>query len=219
MTDTQVEQPTTEAANDAPEEKPAKVKAQPHPCACASFEVGDGTDEGTYTTGCDATTMRTFAQGHDARLVSFLVDAQYDGYPIRRASGDGTVQPFGSAAEAAGVISPALQVKAEKAVANRDAKRKAAEERKAEKDRIKAEKTAAKEKEKADKAAAKAAAKEADAPKDVPVKVAEHAGPARIKVGRREYGAVIDDNGAATYRDGDEERTIERDGYRLLSNA
>lgn len=217
-----------EAASTATEEKPAKapkVVAEPKRCACADFEVGDGTDDGTYTTGCEQTTGRTFAQGHDARLVSFLVDAEWDGYPIRKLVEGAQPTSFTGAEAAAGSISEALRQKAAKALANRQAKREEADKKKAEREAAKAQKAQEKEAAKAAKAAEKEAAKaakvdEAPAPKDVPVKVEEHAGPARIKVGRREFDAMIGEDGSAVYTDGSgAEQKIERDGYRLLSNA
>lgn len=222
-----VETEAPEAANTATEEKPAKapkVVAEPKRCACSEFEVGDGTDDGTYTTGCEQTTGRTFAQGHDARLVSFLVDAEWDGYPIRKLVEGAQPTTFTGAEAAAGSISEALRQKAAKALANRQAKREEKDAKAKEREAAKAAKAQEKEAAKAAKAKekeeAKAAAKSEDAPKDVPVKVEEHAGPARIKVGRREFDAMIGEDGSAVYTDASNvEQKIERDGYRLLSNA
>jgi hypothetical protein len=222
-------------------DKPTRApKVDPtKPCYCSCFEVGDfdpakvGTDdEEIFTTGCEQTTKRQFAQGHDARLVSFLVDGHFDGYSLRKVEG-GVAQSFPNPESAARTASDALGDKAKTATENRSAKleakkakeveRAATKQAKAdEKAKAAAEKAAAKEKAAADKAAAKstpqaevaAGSQEGDLP-------ALTSGQARIKVGRWEYVADINaETGEASYTDGKGElATIERDGYRLLDEA
>ena len=85
-------------------------------CACRAFEFGefDGGNEDavSYGTECNQTTTRVFAQGHDAKLVGFLVRAQLAGEEIRRAAG-GVVHTFPGAVAAASAISDALAAKAQ----------------------------------------------------------------------------------------------------------
>lgn len=67
------------------------------PCECSLFEafipeqLTDETIESgdfdTLTTGCTATTKRTFAPGHDAKLKSFLIKHEAAGNEIRRNDG------------------------------------------------------------------------------------------------------------------------------------
>lgn len=52
------------------------------PCAC-SLVVAVAADGTTTRTGCTATTRRTFAPGHDARLKGFLIRAGRDGLHVR----------------------------------------------------------------------------------------------------------------------------------------
>lgn len=231
MTDTATDvDPTTAESEqaDAPatEDKP---KAAPvdksHPCLCQFYEVyNPASADEVFTTGCEATTKATFAQGHDARLVSFLVDGKGDGYEIRFVK-DGVSTGFGTPGEAVADVSNALQTKAEKAWENKQEKVKGAAERKANREALAAKKKA----EKDAKAAEKAAAKEAKAsgPKATGAEVVagsaegEQAelqpGQAVIKVGRWEYVAQVDAEGNATYTDGSgAEQTRERDGYQLL---
>lgn len=220
-------QPESESAP-TPDPAPiAKKKAEPHACFCGAFELNDPADESgesTFTTGCESTTVRMFAQGHDARLVSFLVSGHADGYEIRVADENGNVRKLGGPVEAAALASPALEAKAAKALRNR-------ETREAEKTKRIADREAAKARREADKKAAKEAkdaekAAKAQAPREVPVRVADGSaegdavveGTTRIKVGRHEYDATLDDEGTATYTDkSGAEHTIERDGYRLLT--
>lgn len=231
-------QDTATAETPAEAEKPAKIVKQPHRCLCQSFEVGnfdpakEGTeDEEIFSTGCTQTTMSTFAQGHDARLVSFLVDGHFDGYTLRQVV-NGVSQTFATPADAAAQGSDALRLKAEKATANRQEKVTATEAKKAERERVKAEKDqakadakAAREKEKENAKAAKAnepkstgAAVAAGSREGEPITGPE--GTTRIKVGRWEFDAVIGENGAASYTDGKgEAQLVERDGYRVLTPA
>lgn len=211
---------------------PAEVKEPKNvskPCYCSFFEVGNYDSEqndDVFTTGCTQETKRTFAQGHDARLVSFLVDGHYDGYVIRLVK-DGQTTQFEKPEDAARTASESLGDKAAKATKNRQERIDAAQARKdareadrtakaAEKARLKAEKDAAKEQaaaEKANKPQVEVVAGSAEG--DVP---AGPEGTTKIKVGRWEYDAVIDEQtGTATYTDGKGDQvSIERDGYRLL---
>lgn len=199
--------------------QPPKTPKQPHSCLCSSYEVVGASGE-AFTTGCEATTFSTFAQGHDARLVSFLVDGHFDGYAIQQVTAEGTVTHANPEA-AAKVASAALGEKARKATETRQAKAEAKKEREQEREAKRAERAAAKEKAKAEKAAepkatgaeVAAGSREGDA-----VQLAE--GQARIKVGRFEYVATLDDDGNATYTDGKGEvKVVNRDGYRLLEQA
>lgn len=67
------------------------------PCECGLFEALDpeqlteenlaNGDYDSFTTGCNATTKRTFAPGHDAKLKSFLIKHDALGHDIRRVEG------------------------------------------------------------------------------------------------------------------------------------
>jgi len=226
-----------EATAAAEETAPKVAKDALKPCFCSYFEVGnfdpDVKDEDAeiFSTGCTQQTKRTFAQGHDARLVSFLVDGFFDGYDLRLVEG-GVAVSFSDPAGAAARASDALRDKALKATENRGQKLEAVKAKKNEREQAKAvkaaaasqakaEKAAAKEKAKAEKDAAKtgkpqaevvAGSQEGDAP-ELPE------GVVKIKVGRWEYDATIDqETGEASFTDGKgEPQTIERDGYRLLT--
>jgi len=235
MTDVETVDPGTTAEQQEAVEKmePAEPQAAPvdksHPCLCRFYEVYDPKDEeAVFTTGCELTTKATFAQGHDAKLVSFLVDGKADGYEIRTVK-DGKTTKHDTPGEAVADASNALQTKAEKAWSNRVAKTTAAATRKANRDKLKADKLAAKVKAKAEKeaTAAKAKADKIDGPKAVGVEVVAGSnegstaelrpGQAVIKVGRWEYVANVTGDGTAIYTDGSgAEQTRERDGYQLL---
>ena len=249
MTDTDTTPADAEAVT-APAEKAPKVVKQPEPCACSRFLLADvaGASEGEepalFDTECSSTTLRVFAQGHDARLVSFLVSGEIDGLQARE-NRNGVVYTYDNAAHAAGSISGALGAKAEAAVARLKAAQQLKDERKAKQDdarTLKAAEKAAK-KEAADQAKAeKKAAAEAEkaakaaAPREVGAKVVpgSQEGDAvtgdpsliKIKVGRGEYDAVVSevDNGdggtkqVVTYRNlRGEEETRDLDLVRVLS--
>lgn len=84
-----------------------------HRCECTSwtFDLDAETDT-DYTTGCQAMTIRTFAQGHDAKLVGFMVRAELAGHNINKTEG-GMLVTYNNAVMAAASISDALAIKAE----------------------------------------------------------------------------------------------------------
>jgi hypothetical protein len=219
----------TNAPAEAQAEKTPKPAPAKHACACQFYEVyKPGDEDQVFTTGCTQDTGSVFAQGHDARLVSFLVDGKADGYEIRHVK-DGVSTSYATPAESVADISNALQGKAEKAWENRQARLSGAAERKAARDALKAKKAADREAAKQAKAAA-AEAKKAEAkstPKAVGVEVVAGSsegdqtelqpGQAIIKVGKFEYLADVDADGNAAYTDGSgAEQARERDGYQLL---
>jgi hypothetical protein len=230
MTDTDTAVDPTAVEPEA-EATPAedKPKAAPvdksHPCLCQFYEVyNPANGDEVFTTGCSASTKATFAQGHDARLVSFLVDGKGDGYEIRFVK-DGVSTSFGTPGEAVADVSNALQTKAEKAWENKQEKVKGAAERKAAREALAEKKKAEREAKAAEKAAAKAA--KTDGPKATGAEVVAGSaegelaelqpGQAVIKVGRWEYTAQVDGEGNATYIDGSgAEQTRERDAYQLI---
>lgn len=179
MSDTQVmDEQTTEATETPAEAKPTRAKkepVQPHPCLCSTFLVGEKNDDGSpdadaqFTTECEASTLRVFAQGHDARLVSFLVNAHFDELGIWRKDGDSLVAYTDPGHAMSGVSEP-LAAKADSAMKNAKAKLDAKAEREAGREAQKAAKAAekaAKAQEKADAKAAKDAEKaQAKAAKD-----------------------------------------------------
>jgi hypothetical protein len=243
MSDTQVQEPEQAEAAPTPEAA-TEEKAAPTPkvtelknCLCSTFEIvgkkadGELDEEDVFNTGCEQKTKRTFAQGHDARLVSFLVTGHFDDYVLRQVV-NGVARTFATPADAAALASDSLRDKAAGATANQEAKRQEKKARDEAKEKAKAAKAEAKAKAAADKAAAKAqadaekAAAKTSAPKEVAAnvvagsgegEVAPAPGQAKVKVGRHEYDATIDAEGNATFTDGKGEvKTIERDGYRLL---
>lgn len=161
------------------------MAAKMKPCLCRSYEFGNTVEVGDqpefdgYGTGCRQSTTKTFAQGHDAKLVGFLVRAELAGEEIRVNTG-GVVSTWGKAVAAALWISEALALKAQ-------AQMDAAKARVA--------KAGAREAAKAARKSAKAAAEPvAETPKPTTRK-------AWIKVGRWAYEATIDlASGVATYR-------------------
>jgi len=204
-------------------EKPAKEPRAAHSCLCGHFEVRGKTEDEVFSTGCEQTTFSTFAQGHDARLVSFLVDGHFDGYSLWFVK-DGE-RKFDTPAGAAAMASDALRDKAVKATANRQTRVEAKNAREQARADAKAAREAAKQARAAEKAAAKA-----EGPKTTGGEVAAGSaegdgtplaeGQVKIKVGRWEYNATIDDEGNATYVDGKgDEHIVERDGYRLLESV
>lgn len=59
----------------------------PHACACSGFKAIDAAGRVVSTTGCTATTRRTFAPGHDARMKGFLIRAGREGNLVRTPEG------------------------------------------------------------------------------------------------------------------------------------
>lgn len=200
MTDTATAPETTEAPA-ATERKKRTLQ----PCFCRSFEVGVdiGTDENPdvtiETTGCTQMTHRVFAQGHDAKLVSFLVRGELDGKDIRSGRDSGLVTTHAGAVAAAGLASPDLAAKA--ATMLRTGQRKA--DAKA----ASAAKREAAKQAKAEKGAERAAALQArlDAKKDNGEPAGEQATPVipeahvKAKVGRWEYAGTENPDGTFTY--------------------
>jgi hypothetical protein len=161
----EVEAPAEEAPAEEAAAKPTKkAPAEPKPCLCRSFLLIDPEDkDAEFNTECESTSRSGFAQGHDAKLVSFLVQGERDGYkPLRTDGENGARIAFTGAGHAAASVSEALGRKADKALvggAERDAlKATAKAEREAARDALRATKLAAKEAEKAQKAEAKQAA-------------------------------------------------------------
>lgn len=224
---------TTPVEVEAEEQKEQK-KVVTKPCLCSTFELRGATADEAFATGCGQTTQRTFAMGHDARLVSFLVDGDADGYDIVQLIDGGTRSPA-SPYEALLPYGEKLALKAQKATENRQAREQAKAERETARATQRLEREAAKAAEKAAKAAekeAQKAAKEAEkaAAKATGAEVVAGSfegdrpelgeGQAMIKVGRWEYVATIDEDGNATYIDGKgDETVVERDGYKLLVGA
>lgn len=64
----------------------AKTTA-PHACDCGGYKAIDASGTVVVTTGCNATTRRTFAPGHDARMKGFLIRAGREGMLIRTPEG------------------------------------------------------------------------------------------------------------------------------------
>lgn len=83
-----------------------------HPCACSVFLFGIEGEDTDYGTGCTRMTNRIFAQGHDAKLVGFLVRADMAGEEIASVDG-GIRRTYLDAVHAAGSISEALATKAQ----------------------------------------------------------------------------------------------------------
>lgn len=63
------------------------TKADLHACACSGFKAIDASGTQVTTTKCAATTRRTFAPGHDARLKGFLIKAGRLGHLVRTPEG------------------------------------------------------------------------------------------------------------------------------------
>ncbi|WP_431876698.1 hypothetical protein [Micromonospora marina] len=165
------------------------------PCTCSKFEVGvtvDGPDGSEpdvtiETTGCDKQTKRLFAQGHDAKLTSFLVRAEIDGKEVRYGRGEGTVITS-DAVTALKSVSEALAVKAAAMLAK-------AQER----------------------AVKKAASKKTEpTPEPQPEQEAApdnpHGHGQRIKVGRWTYPATVMPQGSAVYHTPKGERRVAEAG-------
>lgn len=68
--------------------KTTKTAKALHSCECSKFEAHIEGSDVTFTTGCNAQTVRTFAPGHDAKLKSALIAWAILGYEIRK--GDAT---------------------------------------------------------------------------------------------------------------------------------
>lgn len=121
---------------DTKDTKPAA--AEPHPCECSRYEieswigeVPEGADPGEYVrhtgTGCDQTTARTFAMGHDAKLKSLLIRAGASGLAVRR--DDGGVVVTGDALQMAAAYGFAAKVEHGIRLAGEKAARKVEKDR------------------------------------------------------------------------------------------
>lgn len=158
-------------------------------CLCQTFEFGTFEPEldNDYGTGCAQTTTKVFAQGHDAKLVGYLVRAELGGEEIRRNT-HGVIHSFHGAVHAASSVSEALAAKAQAqldAARARLAKKAAAEAKKAAR--------------KSNKVAATFGISRTPVEAPAPVKLLPLE--ARIKVGRWEYNAQVDrDTREATYK-------------------
>lgn len=186
------------------------------PCTCRNFEAGTRVDVAggdvdfinVRTTGCKASTTRLFAQGHDAKLVSFLVQAELDNLEIAL-TGQGS--SWGRAQDAAFTVSLALSEKAAKMIETARAKQAAKASKPARESR-----------------AFRTGAARTQTPETTPtarmirteaeVKPEAKQVPARIKVGRWTYDATINsENGDATYtRKLGGEQTISRVEYTVV---
>lgn len=205
----QTEQTEAQAATatEAPAEKPAPKVKDRRPCLCRSYELVNPNDpEEAFTTGCELQTLSTFGQGHDARLVSFLVTGHADGYKIQQVTAAGTVV-YATPGEAVADVSSKLQDKAEKATARKEQTRKEKADREQARADLKAKRLAEKEAKKAEAVAAaelkkaeKAKPKKAVAPTGDRTPLTE--GQVRVKVGEFEYVAILDDENTAWYTDG-----------------
>lgn len=151
-------------------------------CLCSQFEFGtfEINSDDDYGTDCRQSTTRAFAQGHDAKLVGFVVRAELAGQEIRQNNG-GVIHSFQGAVHAAGVVSEALAAKAQ---AQLDAAR------------ARVAKKAAREAAKAARKSGGAERKLAEAAGLVKKEILAKATPevrwVKIKVGRWEFDAKID---------------------------
>lgn len=156
-------------------------------CLCQAFSFGtygpDGSAESytDYGTGCKQTTTRVFAQGHDAKLIGFMVRAELSGEEINMDQG-GVRHTLSGAVSAAATVSEALATKAE-------AQLDAAKARVA--------KTAAREATKKARQSAKAANQTTDRPKPTAPTFKPIA--CRAKVGRWTYDGTELQDGSFRY--------------------
>lgn len=190
-------------------------------CKCRDFEAHVMTDGGNpddieiVGTGCKAETNRLFAQGHDAKLVSFLVKWELDGLNIAYGRATG-VLTHTDAVGAAGTVSEALAVKAQNALNKATEKEIARKARQDTKARKAAEvkpprQVAARVVSKPEQVASEIKNRQVDelveamtAPlADAPIVAATEEAPqirqAKIKVGRWTYDAEIDSTDQARY--------------------
>lgn len=113
--------------------KTLKTAKALHLCECAKFEAHVEGSDVTFTTGCNAQTVRTFAPGHDAKLKSALITWAILGYEIRKgdatrsAEGWGDDYSFGYMIRG-GIVRAEARIarRAEKAVAKANKKNKVA---------------------------------------------------------------------------------------------
>lgn len=189
------------------------------PCACSNFEAHVAPTTGNVetdiaeditilTTNCPRQTHNTFAQGHDAKLVSFLVQWDLAGYEIHSGRNSGVLRSHDSAETAGYAISAALGEKAARAIESAQAKALRKEVREAEKAERRANKPARVKK--ADSVIAQLANADEDphtadeleslaTELDEVIEEAAATKTTQVKVGRWFYDATIDEAGNATY--------------------
>lgn len=96
-----------------------------HACACSGFKAVDAAGNVVATTGCIASTKRTFAPGHDARMKGFLIRAGREGNLVRTPEG-GDDLPAAKVADRFGfahMVRDGIARKAAKRVAKPQAKK------------------------------------------------------------------------------------------------
>jgi hypothetical protein len=216
---------------ETPAPKPPRVKkiVEERDCLCRVFRLIDLLDKDTeFDTECESTTKSVFAQGHDAKLVSWLVKGQSDGYtPVRIDGEEGARIQYENAGHAAASVSEALGAKADIALQN-------AAERETAKALAKVESAKRREEKKAETAARKVAEKAAAAAAPRPVKVKVVPGsdtkrqpqrpsdprdnevPIEIKVGRTEISALSDGTDVRWIDSKGKEQTRPLDTVRVL---
>lgn len=189
------------------------------PCYCSNFEAHVAPTTGNVetdiaeditilTTNCPRQTHNTFAQGHDAKLVSFLVQWDLAGYEIHSGRNSGVLRSHDSAETAGYAISAALGEKAARAIESAQAKALRKEVREAEKAERRANKPARVKK--ADSVIAQLANADEDphtadeleslaTELDEVIEEAAATKTTQVKVGRWFYDATIDEAGNATY--------------------
>ncbi len=211
-------------------------------CECSKYEAfipEQHTEENlasgnydSFDTGCQATTKREFAPGHDAKLKSFLITHGAQGHEIRYGSTVAPVEDFAKQYTFGYMIIEGIAKAKDKmaARAERAAKKSKPAERKSAgtvnlADVVKAEEAAHAEAE-----ARKVAEREQSADwgdvKDIAEVEADLDTKAReererdlvtAKVGRWEYQGYIDENGTFTYRNKDNELKTKAEGkYKLV---
>jgi hypothetical protein len=187
-------------------------------CECSKWEIGhtqDSDESGTgqpewfgIGTGCNATTRRDFAPGHDAKLKSLLIQAGVDGHSEIRKDNGGVAHIFGDAVQAASqygfahMVQKGIEIGIAKKAAKKDKPaRKTPADRK-----VKGADRAAKLQEKLE-SKGKTVAPAGDMPREVPVTVVAPAvqepttpGLVQVKIGRWIYDAKIE-GGNAYYTD------------------
>ncbi len=216
------------------------------PCECSKYDAlvnaqltEDNLANGDYdafTTGCNATTKREFAPGHDAKLKSFLIRHSGPEYDVRRNEGgvatSASAQQHADRYEFGYMVAAGIAKAAEKAeakakreaarAAKKAAKGKTAERKLAESAGVVADVVKAEEAKHAEQEAAKVAEREASADwDDAPAQeVTDLTGKPEViaKVGRWEYKGIVDDAGTLHYlaKDGHTRKTAEAGKFAVV---